>query len=234
MSPWQGTLVCNIDSNRHCLSHVHHFSGVILDWLQWTWVLTSLWYPLGINGCYRAVLCFGLLLISASINLRQSCWFCPFFLVCLKCMSVFSNRLMGKEMLCAICCRLVAILPLWGCSIFCWQVVLSCGFRLQASWAWAQAFWTWPKHRITQFYCWEQCSGNSVKGMVFFIISTGYSFTPCPAVSSGAFTHICFRSYCVHNTLNIFFLLQISSTLAASSLILSAHWVIKQFICLSP
>lgn len=74
VSPWQVSLLCNIGSKGHYQSHVHNFSGVLLDWQQWTWFLTDLWCPLGINVCYRAVLCFGLLHTSAFINLRQSCW----------------------------------------------------------------------------------------------------------------------------------------------------------------
>jgi len=97
VSPWRGSLVCNIDSKGHCLSPVHHFSGVLLDWQQWTCFLTDLWYPLGINVCYRAVLCFRLLLTSASMNLGRSCWFCPFLLVCLKCTSVFPTGQWEKK-----------------------------------------------------------------------------------------------------------------------------------------
>lgn len=109
VSPWQGSPECNIGSKGHCLSRVHNFSEVLLDWHGFlTCFLTDLWYPLGINVCYRAVLCFRLLLTLASINLRQSCWLCPFFLVCLKCMSVFLTGQWQKK-----CCMsyAAALLP---------------------------------------------------------------------------------------------------------------------------
>ena len=104
--------LCATEIAKDCLSHVHHFSGV-LDWQQWTWFLTDLWYPLGINVCYRAVFCVGLFLTSASTNLRQSCWFCPFFLVCLKCMSVFPTGHWEKK-----CCMsyAAALLPSSCCE----------------------------------------------------------------------------------------------------------------------
>lgn len=137
--------------------------------------------PLGINACslFRHLACFSLHKFEAKLLVL------PIFSCLFEMYVCFPDRPVGKEVLSVIQCSLVAILLLWGCSIFCWQVILSCGLiRVRALWAWVQAFGLDLNITLLNF-----AAENSIKGTVFFIISPGYSFTPCSAVSSGAFTH---------------------------------------------
>lgn len=85
--------------------------------------LTDLSSLLGINACYRVVLCLGILLTLVSTSLRQSCCFCTIFSHLFEIYICSSNGPAGKGMQYVIYWNLVAIFLLSGYSIFCWQVI---------------------------------------------------------------------------------------------------------------